>query len=246
MPGAASSGVPGTNDVMSVIAKVENDALTRDRYLLTMWLYEFSVSVTVSARDETAYPLAEAMRRLRLRVPEAMGRLDGDAMIELVLPLDLMDEQVDRWRVPGRPYPRASRRDQLVRSHALLGYSHPVVVRDLDRFSTRKAEILLACAGTCSAAKLKVSVLSGWTARGSVISTNYPSCFRRRSTPPSPFRDRPAGALACPSSRQPCRPGSRWPSGAGRRALITTRRTGVLVRGEIPGRYRARYRRDKT
>ncbi len=142
VPGAASSGVPGTNDVMSVIAKVENDALTRDRYLLTMWLYESSVSVTVFARDETAYPLAEAMRRLRLRVPEAMGRLDGDAMIELVLPLDLMDEQVDRWRVPGRPYPRASRRDQLVRSHALLGYSHPVVVRDLDRFSDQESRNL--------------------------------------------------------------------------------------------------------
>ncbi len=76
--------------------------------------------------DGRAEPLETIRQRLQARLPDLVRATAGGrhrAMIELIVPPELMDEGVDHWLArPGRsPW-------------STLGRTHPVVVRELERF----------------------------------------------------------------------------------------------------------------
>lgn len=116
---SAADGGIGTK---SVIIQVEPSSHARDLYLVTIWCYRSSTDIKVVRRDPTPYPLGEALEEAKEILSRTLRELgDRSAMVELVLPLDLFDEPVQSWEIPGR-------------SFAELGSRHPVIVRDLERF----------------------------------------------------------------------------------------------------------------
>lgn len=112
---------PGPTSVMVRLRPAGND---HNRYRLTVWRYAGAGSIVPVVDDQVAVPLAEAWQRLRELLPQqlaALAQLRTRVLVELFLPQDLMDADVERWRLwPTQPW-------------STLGRRHAVLVRDAAR-----------------------------------------------------------------------------------------------------------------
>lgn len=121
---ARLDGPAATPAPASVMVRLRPAGNDRHRYRLTVWRYTDAVDVVPAVDDQVAVPLAEAWRRLRELLPEQIDLLARGrtrVMVELFLPQDLMDTDVDDWRLwPAQPW-------------STLGRRHPVLVRDAAR-----------------------------------------------------------------------------------------------------------------
>jgi hypothetical protein len=126
----SANGPDRASRMPSVLVYVRPSGPDRQRYRCEIWRHDGDdlTPVETEGPDRSAPELREHLRdRLPglIRRGQAGGRTP---MIELVLPADLLDEQVERWPRTGRnPWP-------------LIGQKNPVVVRDLERFELDPAE----------------------------------------------------------------------------------------------------------
>ncbi|MCF1598707.1 VMAP-C domain-containing protein [Streptomyces muensis] len=110
----------------SVMIRLKPSAVDPSRYHVAMWRYEGPHAISPAAAESDALPLQEALTRARSLLPEQLAILgrsgDGPAMVELIVPQDLMEQEFDEWK----PWAR--------KAWSSLGRRHPVVLRDLERF----------------------------------------------------------------------------------------------------------------
>jgi hypothetical protein len=109
----------------SVLVYVRPAGQDRQRYHCEIWRYHAPGDVTPIAVEEPDRSLDELREHLRAELPEHARGTGGERrpMIELVLPYELLDEDVEQWpEAPGR------------NTWSLLGHTNPIVVRDLERF----------------------------------------------------------------------------------------------------------------
>ncbi|MFC4063335.1 VMAP-C domain-containing protein [Actinoplanes subglobosus] len=133
LAGAVPAGGDGDQrpaGVPSVLVHVRPSGPDRQRYRCEIWRHDGDdlSPVETEGPDRSA---EELRGYLRDRLPGLIrrGQAEGPApMIELVLPADLIDEEVERWPRTGRnPWP-------------LIGQKNPVVVRDQERFELDPVE----------------------------------------------------------------------------------------------------------
>jgi hypothetical protein len=105
----------------SVMVRLRPAGSNRRRYQLTVWRYLDAGQVVPATVEPGAVPLNQAWRQLRAVLPDQIAQLAryrGRTMIELFLPRDLLDEDVESWRL----WPEDK--------HSSLGRRYAVVVRD--------------------------------------------------------------------------------------------------------------------
>jgi hypothetical protein len=114
------------DDPESVIARIGPDNPDDPRaYELTIWLYRSGGDMVKFYQEPEFRPLEDVWADLREQLENALGELPGPlVLVELVLPPELFDTAADEWQL-------------FRRSFVKLGYRHPVVVRDLERFDSR-------------------------------------------------------------------------------------------------------------
>lgn len=112
----------------SVLVHVWPLGSNRRRYRCELWRHDDEgwTSLDTEGTDRSADELRAHLRETLPKLVRRGGAGGKPPMIELVLPMDLLDEEVERW--PGR------------RIYSLLGLSNPVVVRGLERFELNPAE----------------------------------------------------------------------------------------------------------
>ncbi|MEU4425134.1 trypsin-like peptidase domain-containing protein [Actinoplanes sp. NPDC024001] len=107
----------------SVIVCVRHFGVDRRRYQCELW--QFSDQIRSLESDDKDRSLDELREYLQDRLPALIRGLPADQhpMIELVLPVELLDVDVEQWpAAPGR------------NDWAVLGHTSPVVVREVERF----------------------------------------------------------------------------------------------------------------
>lgn len=124
-----------SEDFDSVIVRVRPSPNNPQEHEVTIWLYHSRAGFKL-IHQEAPRPLEEVWERLRTPLQSALRELQGaNTLIEMVLPPYLFDTPVDQWELPRRiswdqHKPAAQDRGYV----AKIGYRHPVVVRDLERF----------------------------------------------------------------------------------------------------------------
>jgi hypothetical protein len=134
---------PPTAPVLtSVLVHVQPSGANRQRFRCEIWRHD-GVSVTPLDIEGPDRSVAELRTHLRDTLPGLIRVRAGEKapMIELVLPIDLLDEEVERWSRSGR------------RPGSLIGQRNPVVVRELERFELDPGE------------PEDEEILAGWQAR---------------------------------------------------------------------------------
>ncbi|WP_406260673.1 serine protease [Streptomyces chartreusis] len=110
----------------SVMIRLKPSTVDPSRYHVAMWRYEGPDAISPAAAESDALPLQEALEQARSLLPEQLAILgrtgDDRAMVELIVPQDLMEQAFDEWK----PWAR--------KAWSSLGRRHPVVLRDLERF----------------------------------------------------------------------------------------------------------------
>ncbi|MFG1951604.1 trypsin-like peptidase domain-containing protein [Micromonospora sp. NPDC048830] len=124
--GPALAESAATSRTPSVLVYVRPAGQNRRRYRCELWRHADGGDITPIATDDPDRSLEELRRHLRARLPDLARGGPDDAprpLIELVLPYDLLDEDVDQWlEAPDRnPW-------------SVIGQTNPVVVRELERF----------------------------------------------------------------------------------------------------------------
>lgn len=131
MPASRSGGRPApATGRSSVLVYVWPTGPNRQRYRCEIWRLDGDdrTALDTEQPDRSA---EELRAHLREHLPQLIRKGGGEGRpptIELVLPMELIDEAVERW-------PRAGRG-----SFSLLGSSYPVVVRELERFELDPSE----------------------------------------------------------------------------------------------------------
>ncbi|GAA2892871.1 hypothetical protein Acy02nite_40210 [Actinoplanes cyaneus] len=124
--GAATAPAAGLS---SVLVHVRPLGSNQQRYRCEIWKHD---GVAVAALDLGGpdFSAGELWAHLREHLPRLARRTSGARapMIELVLPIELLDEAVEHWPRPGR------------RTVSVLGLNNPVVVRAVERFELDPAE----------------------------------------------------------------------------------------------------------
>ncbi|MGY0234395.1 VMAP-C domain-containing protein [Longispora urticae] len=116
------SGVLDAASVMVCLRPAGND---HTRYQIRVWRFVAVDDVTEVPGPGAALTAEDAWAWLRAHLPAQLAILAGRAenvMVELILPVELMDTAAEDWRV----WPKAA--------WARLGTRHPVLLRDLERF----------------------------------------------------------------------------------------------------------------
>lgn len=136
--GAARTDSPAAEvpRMPSVMVRVRPAGANRRRYRCEMWRYEAADDITPVETDDRDRSVKELRDHLRDRLPGLVRRGARDErhpMIELVLPVELLDEDVEHWpRSPDRGV------------WPVLGQYNPVVVRELERFEEEDPDLLTA------------------------------------------------------------------------------------------------------
>jgi hypothetical protein len=111
----------------SVMVRLRPAGNDHDRYELTLWHYLDPGRIVPTVHDGQPVPFEQIRDRLHELLPDQLLALaerttdaDPAALVEFLLPPELLDADVDTWR----PWPQ---------DWARLGRRHPVVVRDLAR-----------------------------------------------------------------------------------------------------------------
>lgn len=129
----AGEPTPGAGSRLpSVLVYVRPSGPDRKRYRCEIWRHDGTdlTPIEIEGPDHTVAHLRE---HLRDRLPGLARRGpagDRHPMIEMVLPLELLDEDVEHWPAAGR------------RVWPVLGQTNPVVVRELERFEEDDEELL--------------------------------------------------------------------------------------------------------
>ncbi|WP_433207234.1 effector-associated domain 2-containing protein [Dactylosporangium sp. CS-047395] len=101
---------------------VRPDALTDDRYLLSVWVQHGNRAEHPLLIDDHLRTVGEVATALRVALRGAARETDDPLTIEMVLPRALITEPVDQWTAGDAPGSREE-----------LGARHTVVLRSLDR-----------------------------------------------------------------------------------------------------------------
>ncbi|WP_422646993.1 trypsin-like peptidase domain-containing protein [Actinoalloteichus caeruleus] len=121
--GSESGPSPNLRRTSSVLAEVVPSAHDPDQYLFTLWLYRGPGQWDTQFRETTPRPEPGLWQRIQDELPKALRRLgERHAIVEFVLPLELLNEPIDRWQL--WPEQTATR----------LGQRHAVVLRSLDNW----------------------------------------------------------------------------------------------------------------
>ncbi|MFC7527714.1 trypsin-like peptidase domain-containing protein [Actinoplanes sp. GCM10030250] len=125
LSGERQAAPAGPARLPSVLVYVRPAGQDRQRYHCELWRYAGADEVVPIATEEPDRSLGELRGYLRERLPALARAVSGEGrpMIELVLPYELLDEDVEQW-------PEAPDRNPW----SVLGQTNPVVVRDLERF----------------------------------------------------------------------------------------------------------------
>ncbi|GIF03719.1 VMAP-C domain-containing protein [Actinoplanes siamensis] len=119
---------PAGSPLPSLLVYVRPDGADQQRYLCEFWQHDGTGlrQLEADGRDRSEDQLRE---HLRERLP---GLVEGEnpPMVELVLPMDLLDEDVEQW-------PRAGRH-----AWTVIGQNNPVVVREQQRFEEEDEAVL--------------------------------------------------------------------------------------------------------
>ncbi|MFD4142849.1 trypsin-like peptidase domain-containing protein [Streptomyces sp. NPDC058572] len=109
---------PASGSRSSVIGKLRHSRRERNLYHVMVWRYISENDIVPAATESGAMPLSQAIEHLARLLPEQidiMGGVGKPGLIELILPLEALDEDFSAWRLwPERSYYTLGRKQHLV------------------------------------------------------------------------------------------------------------------------------------